>query len=216
MIADYVAKSVTDTSKSFTLGKKSCEDADACSSSRTTLDLGLGVFDLTFANESLYVVHETLDGVVATNCEGATFWRHLVVVAPNGIAPIRELCEVLIAKAEKVVPNTIKLYRWHIKHSYWKRQAMIAGRSMDSVVLPKETKDKCVGDLEEFLSDSTKEFYTSHGIPFRRAYLFHGAPGAGKTSFIQAIATKWNRNICFMQVSNRMHTQVCQTAAAKN
>ncbi|EPQ51524.1 P-loop containing nucleoside triphosphate hydrolase protein, partial [Gloeophyllum trabeum ATCC 11539] len=34
----------------------------------------------------------------------------------------------------------------------------------------------------------SKEWYHARGIPFRRGYLLHGVPGAGKTSLIQSLA----------------------------
>ena len=38
-----------------------------------------------------------------------------------------------------------------------------------------------------------RAFYEAHGIPWKRSFLFHGAPGAGKTSAIQAIAGRYGR-----------------------
>lgn len=35
---------------------------------------------------------------------------------------------------------------------------------------------------------SSKEWYAEHGVPWRRGYLFHGAPGTGKTSYARATA----------------------------
>jgi len=43
-----------------------------------------------------------------------------------------------------------------------------------------------ISDIDSFLSPETYRFYTSHGIPYKRSYLFHGVPGSGKTSFLQA------------------------------
>ena len=42
--------------------------------------------------------------------------------------------------------------------------------------------------LKNFVSEDMLSSYKSHCIPYRRSYLLHGVPGAGKTSFIQAIA----------------------------
>ena len=53
---------------------------------------------------------------------------------------------------------------------------------MESVVLPLRQKQAIVDDLDSFLSKETFRFYTNHGIPYKRSYLFFGVPGAGKTS----------------------------------
>merc|ERR1712113_706228 len=41
--------------------------------------------------------------------------------------------------------------------------------------------------------------YFKHGIPYKRSYLFHGVPGSGKSSLIQALAAKYERNLAFLQ-----------------
>jgi len=61
-------------------------------------------------------------------------------------------------------------------------------------------KSELISDLDDFQSEATCKFYVDHGIPYKRAYLFHGPPGAGKTSMIQAIAGKYGRSICYLQL----------------
>lgn len=41
------------------------------------------------------------------------------------------------------------------------------------------------------------------GIPYRRGYLLHGAPGSGKSSFIMALAGYLDYNICLLNLSER-------------
>ena len=68
-----------------------------------------------------------------------------------------------------------------------------------SVVLASSTKDKIIADLDVFLTKESCDFYTSHGIPYKRSYLFYGVPGAGKTSLLTALAGKYGRNLCILQ-----------------
>lgn len=77
---------------------------------------------------------------------------------------------------------------------------------MDSVVLPTETKDLILKDLDNFLEDSTAEWYAKHGICYKRSYLLYGPPGTGKTSFLSAIASKYDRNLCFLQAGHPLLT----------
>merc|ERR1712113_1245328 len=44
--------------------------------------------------------------------------------------------------------------------------------------------------------------YFKHGIPYKRSYLFYGVPGSGKTSLIQALAAKYDRQLAFVQPSH--------------
>ncbi|GMI28531.1 hypothetical protein TeGR_g12377 [Tetraparma gracilis] len=181
-------------------GKSPSNPNGDCKPTRTSMGVGLGILTLRHEDTDFHIVHEALDHVVATDCEGATFYKHLVIVSPTGASDkIQNLCDMLIEREEKLEPNKIKLFHWHVRHQYWRRKAVIAGRHLDSVILPEKTKTKLLADVDDFLSDETKEFYASHGVPWRRSYLFHGAPGAGKTSLVQALATQTKRSICFMQ-----------------
>lgn len=61
-------------------------------------------------------------------------------------------------------------------------------------------------DFTELLDSITTFFqdendYLEHGIPFKMNFLFHGIPGAGKTSLIYTIASHFNLDICFLNVT---------------
>ena len=86
---------------------------------------------------------------------------------------------------------------------------------MDSVVLPSRQKQAIVEDLDSFLSKDTFHFYTNHGIPYKRSYLFFGVPGAGKTSLLTAIAGKYRRNLCIMQPTHPKMTDDSLSEAIK-
>ncbi|KDN52584.1 hypothetical protein K437DRAFT_231915 [Tilletiaria anomala UBC 951] len=74
-------------------------------------------------------------------------------------------------------------------------------RELSSVVLAKGTKEMLVHDIRHFLERG--KWYAERGIPYRRGYLLHGAPGSGKTSFIMALAGYLDYNICLLNLSER-------------
>jgi SpoVK/Ycf46/Vps4 family AAA+-type ATPase len=73
----------------------------------------------------------------------------------------------------------------------WEKLNLIQKRSLDSVFIDK--KNEIVTDLDKFMND--EKIYIERGIKYKRNYLLYGPPGTGKTSFISAIASKYNLDI---------------------
>jgi len=61
-------------------------------------------------------------------------------------------------------------------------------RGIDTVILARDKKEALLKDINEYLHPRTRRWYTSHGIPYRRGYLFSGSPGTGKTSLTASLA----------------------------
>ena len=59
-------------------------------------------------------------------------------------------------------------------------------RPVESVVLKGDAARAIVDDARAFLR--LERWYAERGIPYRRGYLLHGAPGSGKTSLVRAVA----------------------------
>jgi chaperone BCS1 len=175
-------------------------------------DLGLGYAEFEHAMDDgkrylIKAVHQRRGPVVGTNC-GPTLYINLIlfVEGRHNQHVLKDFCKKLIDDSERTRGNNFTIFRWNVEHGYWNSVARKTGRSVDSVVLPDETKDKLIKDLDKFLSRHTYDFYTKHGIPYKRSYLFYGVPGAGKTSLLQAIAAKYRRNLCFMQPTDPKFT----------
>ena len=60
-------------------------------------------------------------------------------------------------------------------------------------------KNEILTDLDEFFG--SEKDYLFFGHPYKRNYLFYGPPGNGKTSFINAIAGKYNLNVFLISFS---------------
>ncbi len=69
------------------------------------------------------------------------------------------------------------------------------------MVLGRGKKEAIVDDVKRFLERD--RWYAERGIPYRRGYLLHGAPGSGKSSFITALAGHLDFNICLLNLSER-------------
>jgi chaperone BCS1 len=74
-------------------------------------------------------------------------------------------------------------------------------RPLHSVILDADISKRIKHDIEDFTR--TAAWYVDRGIPYRRGYLLHGAPGCGKSSFIMALAGELKYNICILNLNER-------------
>lgn len=80
----------------------------------------------------------------------------------------------------------------------WLRRQDVPPRASESVVLRRGKRDDIVGDLREFLE--LEDVYARFGLPYHRAYLFHGPPGTGKTSLATALAGVFGLDVFYLPV----------------
>lgn len=181
--------------------------------------LGLTRLQHTLDDGSLVAVkalHQRRGPIVGGR-SGAETWENLVVFvegSENG-DKLKAFLEAVVNSEAEASSSEHTVYRWQVDCEYWKHAATKTSRSMESVVLPLRQKQAIVDDLDSFLSKETFRFYTNHGIPYKRSYLFFGVPGAGKTSLLTAIAGKYRRNLCIMQPTHPKMTDDSLSEAIK-
>jgi len=100
----------------------------------------------------------------------------------------------------------VSIFHYDARASRWRLVSTKRGRPLHSVFLPDVVKSKVVDDMKRFLSARSVKWYHRHGVPYKRSYCFYGPPGSGKTSFIQALAHKFERKLCFLQPSSPQFT----------
>ena len=167
-------------------------------------NLGIGTHKLLFETQEIFVVLQAFGYPVGTNCGPKLYKTALLCMRESDkLSTILKFCNTIIKEHRKTPRESITIYRWHSRYEHWMKEQMIVARSIESVILPKSDKDCIVNDLSEFTSQEVAQFYKQHGIPYKRSYLFYGVPGAGKTSLIQAIAGKYQRDIYIINPTDR-------------
>lgn len=110
---------------------------------------------------------------------------------------LREAYDYLLYTMRFKATDEVVLWVW--SEDYWRRiPNPLVKRSLTTIYLPEKDRLMVCNDIENFLSAETKEKYKMFGIPYHRTYCFHGLAGTGKTSFIHALASYYNKNIAIM------------------
>ena len=99
--------------------------------------------------------------------------------------------------------NYVRVYSCTSK-GYWEMICKNNRREVDTVFI--KNRGEIITDLEEFLNSEND--YQIFGHPYKRNYLFYGPPGNGKTSFINAIASKFNFKIYMLSFSSNMTDEI--------
>lgn len=104
-----------------------------------------------------------------------------------------------------------QLFIWKGSNGYWDDIGGFEPRSLESVVLPPEQKNRVVEDIEKFRQ--SQEWYRTTGVPYHRGYLFYGPPGTGKTSFITGLANRFSSDIYILKLSEHSDASLSEAVS---
>jgi SpoVK/Ycf46/Vps4 family AAA+-type ATPase len=95
--------------------------------------------------------------------------------------------------------NKLHVYMRKNKSNGFNHQLSQNKREIDTVFLENKLKNSVINDIEKFIN--SKEDYIKFGQSYKRNYLFYGPPGSGKTSFIYALASKFDFKIFIINIT---------------
>tara|TARA_Y100000389_G_C17442328_1_gene509383 strand:+ start:613 stop:1806 length:1194 start_codon:yes stop_codon:yes gene_type:complete len=106
---------------------------------------------------------------------------------------------VILDKDEK--EEDIIIYYYDEIWSVLKRKLK---RPIDTIYLPKDSKNNVLEFIKKFISEETKQKYNRMGISYKANVLFEGLPGTGKTSFIFSLASHFGYNVAVINFDRKI------------
>lgn len=133
------------------------------------------------------------------------YLRELKIKGPNkGI--INEMILESCTLSEKA-----KIYSYDSKHKSWRKKGNVPERTMDTLIISDDAK-KIFEDLKKFLDPNEEKEYIKYGQRYKKTYIFHGNPGTGKSSLVNAIAWMFRRNIYIINMDPRITDSIFESA----
>jgi hypothetical protein len=114
----------------------------------------------------------------------------------EGQQAVIRLVEKLVANRAERKPRLRLVNNW----GSWNTRNDLPPRSLASVILPTEQKDRVISDVRQFLEAEQK--YVDLAIPWHRGYMFHGPPGGGKTSLARALSTEFGLDMWYVSLGD--------------
>ncbi|CRG91084.1 putative mitochondrial chaperone BCS1-B [Talaromyces islandicus] len=82
----------------------------------------------------------------------------------------------------------------------WKKIVSRDIRPISTVIMNEGDKKALVEDIQDFLSEETRNWYARRGIQYKRGFLWYGPPGTGKSSFSFSIAGQFELDIYVLSI----------------
>lgn len=123
---------------------------------------------------------------------------YFIVISHTSMAHLNSFLVMLEAlEIPESLDDQLKKYMFLPQDSIWKFCGTF-NRSLETIYF--ENKKEIVRSLDYFLNNAKlQNLYKKLHIPSKKIFLFHGPPGSGKTSFIQALATEFRYNLSIVK-----------------
>ena len=96
--------------------------------------------------------------------------------------------------------DKIQVYKWNT--DYWQEASGQMKRELDTVFLETSVKNAVTGHIDNFLEK--ENWHITNGLSYQTGILLYGYPGCGKTSFIKALTSRYNKDLYILS-SGQLH-----------
>ena len=175
---------------------------------KVILEIPIGEYDITYNDIDIHLSYKEIGEPVGT-AYGSVLHNNLIISTNKGskddlLKFIYDARDFYKKKPDKHVICKI------LNNSYWSILSKLPKRNLDTIYLDKNIKENVIEDLEFFFDN--EQLYLDYGIPYKRCYLLEGVPGTGKTSLIFSVASKYNLDVCIVNMTSSIDDKNFMTA----
>lgn len=127
--------------------------------------------------------------------------------------PLFKLLKEAKAVYERTRPQMITIRVLDMRGT-WRKVAYKARRPLSSIIMDDDKRASLLRDAQEFLN--SEDWYAARGLRWNRGYLLHGAPGTGKSSTIQALASEIKLDVYIISITSNFMNDATLTAAMRS
>ena len=138
---------------------------------------------------------------------GVAYFKRFKVSHQNLIF-LKEFVIQAITDKDIIEEKKIKVYK-STCGGYFEHCGKVYAQDIDkNIYIPDIIKDNIVSQIDNFLSQKTRDRYLKYGRLYKTSFLLTGVPGSGKTSIIKAIACKYNKPIYIFNFSKKLDDEI--------
>lgn len=127
--------------------------------------------------------------------------------------PLFKLLKEAKAVYDRTRPQMITIRVLDARGS-WRRIAYKARRPLANIIMEPSVRDSLLEDAREFLK--SEDWYAARGLRWNRGYLLHGAPGTGKSSTIQALASELKLDVYIISINSPLMSDSILTSTMRS
>jgi len=161
---------------------------------------GLGDFHWRDGENEFVIYYHEEGKALVSSIQDITYFKRLRVSHPD-LQILKAFVTKALSYKKECDTQKVTIYNSTSK-GYFSNYGEVYAQPLSSIYIPSELKTRVISHIDNFIA--SKDRYIKFGRPYKTSFLLTGVPGAGKSSFVKAIAHKYKRSIFVLSFTKNM------------